>query len=116
VKREKLQSLEQDIIENTTQNTKLEDLKAIVKKYEEPVERKYPNEEFIKQTFGKGNIEEIYKALKEAKENQEFAGKLAGIMDTQSPLSMKVIHEQIRRGKDLDLKENLKMDMRLVTR
>ncbi len=34
-------------------------------------------------------------------------------MDSSCPFSMKVIHELIRRGRDLDLRENLKNDMRL---
>jgi len=116
VKREKLQSLEQEIIESASPNTKLEDLKSIVKKYEDPVERKYPNEELINKIFGKESVEEIYQALKESTENAEFTQKLASIMDSQSPLSMKIIHEQIKRGRNLDLKENLQMDMRIVTR
>lgn len=116
VTREKLQQLEQDIIKNTTINTKLEDIQALVKKYEEPVKKHYPHEEFINEVFGKGSVEEIYNALKTTTKHKEFADKLVHLMDGQSPLSMRVIHEQIKRGKNLDLAGNLKMDFRLVMR
>jgi len=116
VKREKLETLEKEIVEKTTRETRVEDLRSIVQKYQEPVEKKYANEEFINKAFGQGSVEKIYDALKNATDHKEFAGKLIAAMDAQSPLSMKVIHEQIKRGKDLDLRENLQMDMRLVLR
>jgi enoyl-CoA hydratase len=116
VKRENIQKLEQEIIEHTNKDTKLEEIQAIIKKYEEPVERKYPNEEFINEIFGKNSLEEIYTALKNTTTHKEFAEEIVNTMDSQSAISMHVIFEAIRRGKDLDLAENLKMDMRVVTR
>lgn len=116
VKKEKLQVLEKEILEQTNSQTSIEDIKVIVRKYEEKVERKYKDEEFINRVFGKCCVEMIYKALKEEEENKEFARKLVEIMDEQSSLSMKLIFELLSRGKSLDLKENLKMDMRIVLR
>jgi enoyl-CoA hydratase/carnithine racemase len=116
VKKEKLVQLEAEIIEKTNDNTKLDDVVKIVEKYQEKVELKYPNEEFIKQTFGKGSVQDIYKALKEASDKNEMAGKLVKQMDSQCPISMAVIHEQIKRGGKLDLAENFKMDFRIVQR
>ena len=97
-------------------NTTVEDLRNIVKKYDKPVDKKYKNEEFIREIFGKKTVKEIYDSLKQSTDNKELADKLVSQMDGQSPFSMTVIHEQIRRGKDLDLKENFKMDMRLVSK
>lgn len=116
VKRENLQKLEQDILQNTNPSTTVEDLRAIVRKYEEPIDKKYPNEELIDELFGKGSIEEIYKAVRDSQVNKEFTQKLLGIMDTLSPMSLRVIFEQLKRGEKLDLRENLKMDMRLMMR
>jgi len=116
VKREKLQELEKDIVENTNSQTTVEDIKTIVRKYEEKVEGKYKDEDFINKVFGKCCVDEIYKALKEEKEHKELADKLLGMMDSQSSLSMKIIFELLTRGKNLDLKENLKMDLRIVLR
>lgn len=117
VKREQLGNLEKEIVEKTTRETRVEDLRTIVQKYQEPVEKKYTNEEFINKAFGQESVEKIYEALKNAPaDNKEFAAKLITAMDAQSPLSMKIIHEQIKRGKDLDLRENFQMDMRLVLR
>jgi len=116
IKREKLESLEKEIVDTTTSETKVEDLRNIVQKYQEPVEKKYNNEEFIKKAFGQGSVEKIIETLKNSTENKEFADKLVAAMNSQSPLSMKIIHEQIKRGADLDLRRNFQMDMRLVTR
>lgn len=116
VKREHLEKLEQDIIQNTKPDTTLEELRSIVRKYEEPVERKFPNEDLIKEIFGKESVEKIYNALKQSEVNKEFTQKIVSIMDTLSPISMKISFEQLRRGKELDLRENLKMDMRLIMR
>ena len=116
VKSENLKPLQEEILKTTNANTTVEDLRAIVKKYEVPVERKYKNEEFINKVFGKGSVEEIYKALRETNENKEFAQYLIKELDLQSPNSLKVIHELLKRGKDLDIKENFILDFRLIER
>ena len=89
-------------------------MRKIVKEYEESVDKKYEHEEFINEVFGKKTVKEIYDSLKQSTSNKELADKLVSQMDVQSPFAMTIIHEQIRRGKDLDLKENFKMDLRLV--
>jgi len=117
VKSEKLKSLEKEIIDKTNAGTKVEDVKAIVQKYHEPVSNeKFVHEDFVKDIFGYETVDEIYKALKNTKQNREFADKLIATMDTHNPFSMKVIHELIKRGAGLDLKENMKNDFRLAKR
>jgi len=116
IKREKLAQFEAEIIEKTTDKTNLEDVVKIVDKYKETVELKYPNEEFIKDMFGRNSVQDIYNGLKEASAKNEMAGKLVKLMDSQCPVSMGVIFEQIKRGAKLDLAENFKMDFRIVTR
>jgi len=117
VKSEKLASLEREIIEKTDSKTTLEDVRKIVEKYQEPIlDKKLPYEDFVKDIFGRKTVDEIYEALQNATENKEFAQKILAAMDGQCPFSMKVIHELIKRGKDLDIKENLKNDMRLLQR
>lgn len=117
IKSEKLKSLEKEIIDKTNASTKVEDIKAIVQKYHEPVKNeKFVHEDFVKDIFGYETVDEIYKALKNTKQNREFADKLIATMDTHNPFSMKVIHEHIKRGAGLDLKENLRNDFRLSQR
>jgi hypothetical protein len=53
VKRENLEKLEQDIIQNMKPDTTLEELRSIVRKYEEPVERKYPNGDLIQEILAR---------------------------------------------------------------
>lgn len=117
VKRDKLVSLESDLIElSKSEKVNIQDAKKIVEKYTDKVELKYANEDLIKEHFGKPTINEIYESLKNAAQTNEFAAKLVKQMDSQSPLSMAIIHEQIKRGGNLDLAENFKMDLRLGTR
>lgn len=117
VKRDKLSSLESDLIElSKNQQINVQDAKKVVEKYTEKVELKYPNEEFIKEHFGKATIHEIYDSLKNAAQSNEMASKLVKQMDSQSPMSMAIIHEQIKRGGNINLAENFKMDLRLATR
>ena len=116
VKSENIEKLEKDLAENTNKDSDLNAVKAIVNKHAEKVEQKYNNQEWIQNIFGQDTMEKIVQALKDTKENRELADKLLSQINGQSPLSMKVILEQIRRGAKLDLKENLRMDMRLVTK
>ena len=113
---ERLKFIEQDIIRYTDNNTTIEEFRAIIQRYAQSVEAEYKGEEFINNVFGKDSVEEIYQSLRESKENKEFADSLIKIMDSHSPLSLKIIFEQMRRGKHLDLKEDLKMERRLVYR
>lgn len=117
VKRDKLSSLESDLIElSKNDKVNIQDAKKVVEKYTDKVELKYPNEDFIKSSFGKSTLNEIYESLKKSASSNEFAAKLIKQIDSQSPLSMAIIFEQIKRGGQLNLAENFKMDLRLATR
>ncbi len=118
VRSEKLAALEREIIEKTDSKTTVQDLNKIIEKYQEPVVGKeLPYENFVKDIFGHKTVDEIHEALKNtSKENREFADQTLSAMDAHSPFSMKVIHEHITRGKDLDLKGTLQNEMRLATR
>jgi hypothetical protein len=116
VKRDNLGKLEEDLFNNSNEKSGIDDYKTIIKKYAEPVDYTYPNENIIEQHFGKSSLEEIYKSLTEASENTEFTSKLVKALDSQSPISMHIIFEQITRGKQLDLAENYKMDLRIAQR
>jgi len=113
VKREKLQELENAILEHTNESIKVEDIRNLVRKYAEPVENKYVHEELINTLFGKDSVEEIYKELEIASQSITFAKEMLHGMKLMSPVSLKIIFEQIKRGKSLDLKESLKEDFRM---
>jgi len=117
VKSENLARLEREIIEKTDSKTTVEDLRKIVEKYEEfIVEKKLPYEKFVNDIFGRETVDEIYEALQNTKEHKEFANKIIDEMNGQCPLSMKLIHELIKRGKVVGLKGTLQNEMRLATR
>ena len=113
---DKLKFLEQELLDRTNKDTSVEDLRAIVQKYAEPVANKYANEEFINDVFSKGSVEEIYSTLQNTQQNKEYAQSLLKRLDLHAPLSMKVIFEQLQRGKSLNLRENLMMDRRVTAR
>lgn len=116
IKKEKLSQFEAEVIEKTNNDTKLDDIVKIVEKYNETIDQKYSNEEFINENFGKKSVQDIYNGLKEASVKNELAAKLVKQMDSQCPISMAVIFEQIKRGSKLSLAENFKMDFRIVNR
>lgn len=112
VQSEKLDKLQKEICETTRDNTTLEELKEVVQKYAEPVLGRYQHEDIINRAFGKPKIEEIYEELERERYDTAFAKRAIDMMKANSPTSMRVIFEQLNRGKQLDLEENMKMDMR----
>jgi len=119
VKQENVQDLENEIVKSTNLNTSIEEIREITRKYSEPLERnqlKYKHEDLINNVFGKSSLEEIYNELQSSNQEKEFTKKILQMMKGNSPLSMKIIFEQIKRGENLNFEENLKMDMRLADR
>jgi len=116
VKSENLPELEAKIKETTNQlkEVSIEELRKIVKKYAEPVEKRYKNEEFISQVFGKPTLEGICKELEKQSTENELAKDLFERVKANSPMGMKIIYEQLKRGSDIDYRESLKVDMRLT--
>ncbi len=79
-----------------------------LEKHREPIDR----------VFGAPSVEEILRQLEnEQGEWREWARKTLAVLATKAPLSLKVAHEQLRRGKACKtLKEALVMEYRLATR
>ena len=116
VRRQNLKDLEQEIFQNTAAKTTLEDLRIIIKKYAEPASSKYEHEELIDRTFNRNSVQEIFDELEKARSDSEFAGKILSTMKSYSPTSLQVVFEQLKRGKDMSLAENYKMDTRIGKR
>eukprot|EP01132_Coremiostelium_polycephalum_P009959 gene9959-12211_t len=70
------------------------------------------NPENIEKIFSKSSVQEIYGELE--KVNNEWSKKTISTLNQMSPLSLAVVHEQLTRGKSLDLKECLKMEFRMA--
>ena len=116
VKRENLGKLENDILGQSQDSLTVDTLHDIVKKYKEPITYNYKYEQLVQEYFGKSSVNEIYEGLKSSSTNKEFCENSIKLLDQASPLSLKVIYEQIKRGHKLDLAENFKMDFRLSQR
>ena len=116
VKNENLAALEKALLENGSSVNGLKDAQKIVEQFQEPVEEKYPLGSYVNKHFGKNSVQEILDSIQADKDNAELSEVLIKNMKTFSPISMRVIFEQIKRGKDLDLAENFKMDYRIAVR
>lgn len=62
----------------------------------------------IERVFSKNSMEEIIEGLKN--ENSEFAAKQLATLHKNSPFSLKVTFEQMKRGKSLDLRQSLELE------
>eukprot|EP00698_Gefionella_okellyi_P013299 TRINITY_DN3632_c0_g2_i1.p1 TRINITY_DN3632_c0_g2~~TRINITY_DN3632_c0_g2_i1.p1 ORF type:complete len:497 (+),score=100.90 TRINITY_DN3632_c0_g2_i1:61-1491(+) len=70
--------------------------------------------QMIDRCFRGQSIEEIMELLKE--EKSDFATKQLKTLEKMCPISLKVTHEQLRRGKMLSLGDCLKMEFRISQR
>ena len=68
----------------------------------------------IDRHFAKDTVEEIIASLKS--DADAFAQKPAGMLLTKSPTSLKLTHEQLRRGATLDFNDCMRMEFRMVSR
>ena len=69
--------------------------------------------EDVSRCFSKDSVEGIIESLKDT--NNEWASKALKAMEQFSPTSLKVVHEQLCRGREQDLDQNFKMEMRIAT-
>ena len=51
-----------------------------------------------------------------ASDQNEWTAKQLDIMQSKSPTSMKVTHEQLLRGGGLEFRDNMRMEFRIVSR
>tara|TARA_R110000868_G_scaffold39980_14_gene138666 strand:+ start:1087 stop:2127 length:1041 start_codon:yes stop_codon:yes gene_type:complete len=68
----------------------------------------------IDKHFSLGSVAEIVASLKT--DGGEWATKVAGVLDTKSPLSLLVAYRQIRAGASLSFEEAMKLEFRLTNR
>ncbi|CAL1290884.1 unnamed protein product [Larinioides sclopetarius] len=114
-----LKNLESDLMR--LENPSLGDIDRILLKHHEQCEADYKKEFALKPVMGKMNtvfaadsVENIMEALQ--KEGSEWSRKQHEIMKKLSPTSLKVAFQQLRRGANMTLQDNLKMEYRLCQR
>lgn len=64
--------------------------------------------------FSASSLEEVIQNLQKEESTNKFAHDTLKLLMANSPLSLRVIWEQIKRGKDQDIKESFKLDFRLT--
>jgi len=112
IKREKLPEIEEELLNNKNISN-IKDVHSVLSKYSESIEKKYEGEEMIEKIFNKPTLKEVFDELHKNGDN-EFSKNLLKLLAKQSPMSMRVIFEQLKRGKSLSLAECFKMDFRLT--
>jgi len=112
IKRERLPEVEEELLNNTKIGN-VNDVREVLSKYAETVDKKYPGEENIEKIFNKETLKEIVEQLK-SNGDDEFSKNVLKLLEKQSPMSLRVIFEQLKRGQNMTLTECFKMDFRLT--
>lgn len=99
-----------------TQEQLEKEIYEIISKYDKEVSGQIENEQLINRIFNKNSFAEIYKELELNSQNKEFTLKTLKQIDSNSPLSVRVIYEQIKRHKNLTLIDAFKSDYRTAYR
>jgi len=109
-----LPSLEEDLSKLDNKDPK--NVATVLNKYQKTADwndsELSPHLELINQIFSLGSVEEIFSALLSS--NSEFASSILQTLSKMSPTSLKVTHEQIRRGKSMSLAEALQMEFKMT--
>ena len=113
---ENINLLKEDIIKNSSEN-KNEITKIINNYSSQPINDGIieKNENLIKNIFEQENIEEIFTKLKTLINNgNDFAATIEKELLVKSPTSLKITMRQILEAKDMNLKDELIMEYRMV--
>jgi enoyl-CoA hydratase/carnithine racemase len=113
----KLPGLYEDVIGNTTKDSKYEEIKEIVDSHSEPLDEEDDiPETTINYCFQPNSIQDIVKRLTEVAEgkvegcDQDLAKDWLKRIRRHSPISCGVVTEQILRGADMNLDDVFKME------
>ena len=116
VRRDNLDKLERDLIENIGPETNEEKIFEIVGKYNEKSSGEYHFAKQINELFAGESLKDIYNNLQNDKKYSDFSKKILNSMSEFSPSSLRIIFEAITKGKNLSLEEVFKMEFRLTQR
>lgn len=115
VPQQSLESLEKAYSEVIDENVTLEKLHEVTKKYSDlQKEPKFDHEDIINEAFGQKTLKEVVKKLEELAVNDAFARKTLKLLQKSPPRSLRVVFEQYRRAKNMDVNQGLEMDYRLT--
>lgn len=100
------------LIARVTSTSTIADVTSIVNELAEPVTEPLPQIDLIEQVFGAPNsVEQVWEGL--GKMGNDWAGKRLSALKYASPLSLKVVFEQIKRGGKLSLQGCFTQEFRL---
>lgn len=109
---DKFDQLKEALIAKVTATSTIEDITSIVNQVAEPVTEPLPQMELIEEVFGSPNsVEEVWEKLE--KMGDEWGSKRLSALKYASPLSQKVVFEQIKRGAKSSLQGCFTQEFRL---
>lgn len=111
---DQLDGLRSDFINNVTQSSSDEEIRAIVDSRSDFSARDLPidNLDEINALFrADGTVHDLYNNLQNS--DTEFAKKTLKKLGFMSPLSVGIVFEQIKRGVDMDLKSVFEMEYKI---
>lgn len=115
VSKDRVNALRDALIKEVNSNTKLDDVVQIVNSFSEQPQEPFSELADIERCFsGATSIEHIHKNLES--DSSEWAQKKYKSLEKLSPLSQKVIFEQVKRGKSKTLEEAFTMEYRMSQR
>ena len=96
--------------------TELESVDAALAKYGEtppdaPLSQQFDD---IDRHFGGSDVDAIVESLRA--DGSEWSAKTVGVLETKSPTSLKITHEQLTRGASLDFEDCMRLEYRMVNR
>lgn len=116
VRKANLYKLEQEVIACVNEKTKDQDIFNIVQKYSEKIEGEYRYSEQCHELFCGKEFKEIYEKLKSDTKYKEFSGTCLKLINEASPISLRIIFEGLKNGKNMSLSDAFKMEFRLTQR
>lgn len=109
---DKFDKLKEALIAKVTATSTIAEVTALVDELAEPVTEPLPQLNLIEQVFGAPkSVEEVWEKLQ--KMGDEWAAKRLAALTYASPLSQKVVFEQIKRGEKLSLQGCFTQEFRL---
>eukprot|EP01017_Pseudomicrothorax_dubius_P020250 TRINITY_DN22154_c0_g1_i1.p1 TRINITY_DN22154_c0_g1~~TRINITY_DN22154_c0_g1_i1.p1 ORF type:complete len:384 (+),score=120.09 TRINITY_DN22154_c0_g1_i1:120-1271(+) len=115
VPREHLPLLEKALIEEINPSTDDKQLKTIITRYTKAVPPEYPNEKLVDELFKGETLQEIVTRIEQRRGESDFIEAMAKSISEASPISLRIIFEQYRRGKQLkSFREGLVSDFRVM--
>lgn len=115
---DKLSKLKTDLASKITESINEKELAELIGSYEEPYDHDFALAGAIEEFFEGESLKEIFEKLENNKkiERQEFCKKTLEMMREQCPFSLRIIFDELKKGREMEVEDCFKMEFRLTQR